>query len=282
MDFYLIIGAHGFLGSALTKKLISKGKQVTLFDRNLHSRDDLIRFIKKSNVVYFLSGIKDSNDPEIFSVNVNWFESCLRLVSEYSPDMKLIFASSVAVYKPVQNQLTLKESSEILPRNRYGLTKLLAEDILKYYSDNKLVMSGLSLRISNIYGPTKKKDTSIVSRFMNHAKRGEIITLDNGGEQSRDFVYIDDVVAALIKAEEASIKGFDVFNISSDKSITLIELASLIGRITRTQILTQTKVVEGMHDDFWKVDNNKAKRILRWIPKVDLEEGLRGTWEDLG
>lgn len=284
MKKVFVVGGHGFLGKALVAQLAKDpALTISIYDRSDDSSQQIISSLSGCDTIYFLAGIKDSSDPQLLAVNLDWFEKILQLVSQYAPQSRVIFSSSVAVYEPKSTEQAISEVSKTGPRNRYGLSKLLAEESLKFYCQNQLINSAVVLRIANIYGPSQTDlvDSSVVTKFMKCIKDKKPAILDNGGSQTRDFIYIDDVVNALVKAGQPINSEFKIVNIGSNQSISLTKLVELVSRTANTQLEIQSTNRPDLKDDFWQIDTKLAYELLDWVPKISLEEGLKRVWASI-
>lgn len=280
MKKILITGSQGFLGKKLVYKLKEKKHIVYLYDiklnpkHNLEENSTLSKLIDKVDVVYHLAAINTPRDDRIVKVNVLGTLNVLKLVDKSPKKQKLIFPSSFAVYKtPRRNQL-VSESHPTVPRNEYGLTKLMGEEIVKYYIHNKSI-EGLILRMANIYGHGDVVNRSSIAGFIDNIKKGNKITIYGSGRQTRDFVYVDDVVDALVAAltYKPSIKNHTI-NICSGKSTSINKSVQIIGEILGKKVKITYKNENYSGGGYWKGDNRVAKKLLNWQPKVSFREGI--------
>lgn len=263
-----ITGASGFLGTELVKKL-KKDKNLVLkipdpsdmeflFDLN-----KLKSFVEGCDIVYHLAGIKDSNDSNLFKVNVNGTKNLLEAVRLASPKSHFIFSSSFAVYKIPEISEVVDEKFPLNPRNKYGSTKLLAEEVIKSYSDLYKIKSTI-LRISNIYG--------VIYDFIHKIKNGEKIKIEGDGNQTRDFVFITDVVKAFVLADKSKQK-FGIYNISSGEETSIKDMVSLIEKIINKKAKISF-VPENNQGGYWKGDYSLARKIFGWKPEITLIKGI--------
>ena len=171
--------------------------------------------------------------------------------------------------------LPLDESHRINPISSYGLSKWTTERYL--LMQKKPYQHVKTLRLSNVYGPRQDAfgEAGVVSIFSNKMLSGEPVTIFGDGKQTRDFVYVEDVVEAfkqVIKKDET----FSV-NISSGKSVSINELYELMSKIGRNSISPNYESVR-YGDIMHSVLSNKlASELFGWVPKVDLVEGIKRT-----
>lgn len=268
MKKVVVTGADGFVGRELSASFKEKrGFRVVSLDSKknlLFSPKTLRGLVKESDIIYHLASINDPKNPKIFKTNILGTWGVLEAVRRYSPSIRFIFASSFAVYKAPNQKIMIDENYSTIPRNFYGFTKLIAEKLCLFYSK----LFGINIvitRISNIYGPGMPPfKHSVVSTFTEKIKKGGVIEISGNGEQTRDFVYIDDVIKALIAiGEKKAISG--IFNICSGNSISLNKLVGLIERKFNRKI---KRVYKGeVRSEYWVGNNGKAKKFLQWKPR---------------
>jgi nucleoside-diphosphate-sugar epimerase len=277
MTEILITGSHGFIGSHLTKE-IDKPRIISLNEFN--ASEILIKKLEGVGKVIHLGALIRGTEEEQMAANVGNTKVLLEAISKLNkkPDL-FIFASTFAVYA-VQSEF-LTEKSILGPRNGYGKSKLAAEKVVEQYA-KKLGMQALILRFSNVYGPGMPSGKhSVVSNFIYAAIEGEPIKINGDGNQKRDFVYIDDLVKALLKALSWQKKDgqAEIINICTGEAVTLNQLAEAVGvncgdiKIDRTNPLA---VEEGC----WIGCNEKARKILGWKPEISICEGVKITYEE--
>jgi len=277
----LVTGGEGFLGKRLVKKLKKKGLEVLIFDQKsnpkhtLLDKKMLLKNIEEVDTVFHLAAINNPTEKRIFDVNVIGTKNLSEVIKKKSPGTKIIFTSSFAVYKPPKKGETINENYPLLPRNNYGLSKLKAEKVLSKYSKEGL--SVVILRISNIYGYGMPPfGHSVVSTLLESAKKGKAVKIHGDGRQTRDFVFVEDVVEALIKGIEVK-KRLSVINVCSGKETSIRELISIMKKTTKKNIKVEYDK-SNKDQGYWKGDNGRAEKILNWMPKTPLENGIRLIW----
>ena len=288
----VVTGASGFLGRALLDCLLARGDEVLAFSRkplahsthrNLTWRDfDLEKpfawasALDGASVVYHLAWTSlphSSNaDPERDAGNVL---GTIRLLegARSVPGIKVVFASSGGtVYGRLDNVPAL-ESSPKNPLCAYGVSKLAAEHYLDLYR-RLWDVDTLALRIGNLYGVGQgfRSNFGAVTNFASHALRGDAIHIWGDGETVRDYVHVDDAVAALVLAAKANTSG-GAINIGAGEGRSLNAiLASL------TRLVGPVPVVYEPARDFdvpvSVLDIQRAARDLNWAPTVEFESGL--------
>ncbi len=264
-----ITGATGFGGGHLVKRLADEGHEVKTFRGDLVSGGNLDDFLKNVKTVIHLAGRFALPNTEIFKVNVVGTFNLLEKCAEYKIK-KVIFPSSLALYGEPPNR-PWRETDKPTPNTVYGLSKLLAEEAIRYWGDNHNIKYIL-LRFPNIYGPGNQK--GVVFHFKKAIGETGRIIIYGDGKQERDFLFIDDAVEAIVKALNYNGPS-DVFNIGSGKTISLLELVELLEKILDRKIPIELKPAETHVVRALSGDIEKATKILDWRPEVSLEEGLK-------
>lgn len=291
----LVTGGAGFIGSHLTERLLKEGHRVTVIDdlssgrwENLPTHPKLIRvkssilgnisnIVAEQEVIFHLAAVprlqRSLVDPwQTHKVNV---DGTLKLLLEAKKHKikRFIFASSSSVYGN-QKSLPFSESMRPNPLVPYSLQKLIGEKYCQMFS-NLWGLGTISLRYFNVYGPRMSSDgpyANLIPKFIKLLSQDKLPTINGDGKQTRDFTYVSDVVEATILAAQSSLSG-EIFNIGSGKSISVIEVASIINRLMGKNI----KPIHGpalVEPRATLSSSLKAKDKLGWEPKVNLEEGL--------
>lgn len=272
----LVTGSRGFIGSHILARLEQLGHEVFGLDKDNCDLTDLEKLKKiigemQPGVIFHLAaqlpGLKV--DPKTFfrdnvQATFNLLESTKGL-----PVSRFIFASTMNVYgKP--KYLPVDENHSIEPVNLYGLTKLLAENLFKFYTQNfgyKVIV----FRFSGVFGPGR--DSGAVASFISRALKGEIIKIDTDGSDTWDATYVKDIVRANLKAlEKIDTVNYDVFNIGYGKGLMLKEAAGDIVRLT--QSTSGIRFGEEKSEINFYYDITKAKETLGFTP-CSFEESLR-------
>jgi len=286
MSKILVTGGAGFIGSWLVDKLLELGHEVQVIDDLSSGKKENINpkvnFTKKSVLDYFylpkdttifhLAAIPGvpfsvSNPRETHEANIDGTFNILLLAKRFNAK-KVIFASTAALYGDCGHPA--KEDDPINPQSPYAFQKAVGEGYMRLFNE-VYGLSTISLRFFNVYG--KRSDPNspyalVISKFLQLKKEGKPLTIYGDGEQTRDFVYVDDIVDACIKAMEMPVEN-EVINICSGEAITINKLADLIGG--EKQYLPERK--GDVRDTLGSPE--KAKELLKWEAKVEIEEGLK-------
>ena len=298
----LVTGAAGFIGSHLTAALLARGARVTgidcftdyyprpMKDANLavnrgHANfrfvetaiadADLPALVDGVTHVFHLAaqaGVRRSwgRDFQIYTVNNIDATQILLEACVGKPLEKFVYASSSSVYGDAV-AIPMTENALPQPVSPYGVTKLAAEQLCHLYTVNHGVPTA-SMRYFTVYGPRQRPDMGF-HRFIRAAILGEPISLYGDGEQTRDFTFVGDAVAATMAAGDRGTPGA-VYNIGGGSRVSINEVLELIGRLTgRTLDIRREPAQKGdMRDTF--ADTSRAQAELGWAPKTPLAEGI--------
>ena len=284
----LVTGASGFLGQAVTAALYEAGHRTWAIDSVPGFKGDgLTADITKSlelkgsasrgvDSVVHMAAIAAprtcEEDPGLaYNVNVNGTHQVIKLAIE-SGAKKFIFISSAHVYGISPKYLPTDERHPLQPQETYTTTKILGEKLCELYHEN-YGLNYTTLRLFNAYGPGQLPGYFIPDMIVKARDGG--ITL-GGGETTKDFVYVDDVVKAILLALETSYVG--PINIGTGVQTPLNNVAMMIAdhfgaTFDGTTISTDSLPTRMMAD--W----DRAKQILGWEPSMNIEDGLRATIE---
>lgn len=299
----LVTGGAGFIGSHLVEALVLKGYQVRVLDNfstgewenlkkvasEIHLLEGSItqkqvvqQAVKGVEVIFHLAACVSiaqvlDQVEEAFHTNTT---GTLHLLEEARRQkVKLfVFASSCAVYG--DRGKILSESELPLPKHPYGVQKLTGEHYLRVYHEIYR-LSTLSLRYFNVYGPRQRKKgpySSVIPNFVTALLQGKAPIIFGDGKQSRDFVYVEDVVRANLLALESPhpFQG-EVCNIGTGKATSVLELAHQIAKIVGEEIPPRFGPARAGEMRHAQADLQHAKKLLGYSPKVSLEEGLEKT-----
>jgi nucleoside-diphosphate-sugar epimerase len=184
----------------------------------------------------------------------------------------------------LRRDLPVTESAAPDPLSPYGVAKLAAERYCVAFSRVYESFESVVLRYFNVFGPRQRPDSqyaAVIPLFLERVARGEPITINGDGEQSRDFTYVANVVDATIRAAEAPGVSGKLLNVAASAPVSVNELADTIGRILGRPVERVFAAPRaGDVRDSW-ADISAAREALDWEPTVGLEDGLRRTAEAL-
>lgn len=300
---FLITGAAGFLGSALANQLsreghlvrgldnLSSGEPQVLFEDvhftrgDVNDRPKLWTLLQDVDCVYHLAArvlVAESllYPREYTEVNVGGTVSLMEAMRDVGV-RRVIFASSGAVYGDQQKQ-PLREDASPFPRSPYAVSKLAAE----YYVRTIGSLWGIEtvcLRIFNAYGPGQHLPPShppVVPNWLKQAVRGGSLVVHGDGKQTRDFVYVNDVVRALVASATAPDINQLVLNVGSGKETRMRDLADMILNVTDShgEVLFTPRNDPGVSR--MCADTDLAAQMLGFTQHTSLEEGLKLTLKE--
>ncbi|MFO7709548.1 MAG: SDR family NAD(P)-dependent oxidoreductase [Desulfobacterales bacterium] len=299
----LVTGGAGFIGSHLVDALAGAGCRVTVLDNlssgnkgNLGAAGGRVRFVQADirdpaavedavtgcEVVFHLAAVvsvpKSAEDP-LGSAAVNETGSLQLLEAARAARVRrVVFASSSAVYG---DEPTLPKREQMLPKplSPYAVQKLAVEYYLKVYND-LFGLESVALRFFNVFGPRQDPSSpysGVISIFMARALDGSPPLIHGDGSQTRDFVYVGDVVAALIAAAGAAAAAGRVFNIGTGGGVSIRRLWEVIAQIsgaTSDPAHGPPRAGDVPHS-VSAID--AACELLNFSPRVGFEQGLELT-----
>lgn len=298
---YLVTGGAGFIGSHLCDALLAEGHRVvvldnfcsgkranlaaatgelTLIEGDIHSIADHAQAIGRVDTIVHLaaliSGYDSLSDPDAYQdVNVRGLQRVIDFAAQ-TGIKRIVFASSSTVYGN-RDGLILSEATLPDPLTVYALTKLAGEHLLKLYGELH-GFSHCSLRLFNVYGPRQATDhpyANVTCKFSHAAANGLPVKLYGDGEQSRDFVYVGDVVRALSAVLHAS--SSNLYNVGTGSAARINDLVSELGQITGKALATEQ--CEPWANDIRtiKADPSRFADEFGFRPQVGLRDGLEKT-----
>ena len=299
---YIATGGAGFIGSNLVDKLIIDGHKVHVLDNFIYGKEEncnknahyhrldisdtslnneFLKIMKNADGIFHmaaLTNVQESiNNPLEYELN-NTFGTLnmLRCASE-SKINRFVYSASSAVYGNTE-QLPCKESNLINPISPYATQKYHGEILCKMFSET-YKLETVSLRYFNVYGKRQNLEgayANVIGIFIQQCINNEPMTINGDGEQKRDFVYVGDVVSANILSMNSKKVGFgEVINIGTGKNYSVNEIAAMIGG---NKIFVDP--VKEPRESL--ADRSKAKKLLNWQPKVNIENWILSYKKRLG
>lgn len=309
MSRFLVTGGAGFIGSNICEKLIKGGHYVRVLDNFSSGKMENLCFTKTltplafeliegdirdkatcdkacKEIDYVLhqaalrSVPKSMKDPDSYNdVNIQGTLNMLQAASKHRVK-RFVLASSSSVYGDVDK---FPEKEDFLPKliSPYALSKLTGEYYCKIFSEFFDVPS-VCLRYFNVFGPKQALDDEyavVIPKFISCILNDEQPPIFGTGKQSRDFTYIDNVVQANILAATTPNIKFEIFNVANGKDNTVLELVDSLNKIIGKKI--KPKLLPVRAGDVFRTSASidKIKKVLKYKPVVDFEEGLRRTVE---
>ncbi len=294
----LVTGAAGFLGSTLANRLIRLGHAVRGLDDlsagdpqrlspnvlltrgDVNDRPKLWSLLQGVECVYHLAARVSVPESVLYprdynTANVGGTVSLMEAVRDVGVQ-RVVFVSSGAVYGE-QGQQPLHEGLPPQPGSPYAVSKLAAEYYVR--TIGQLVgVTTLSLRVFNAYGPGQPLPAvhaPVIPRFLHQAQSGGSLVISGDGRQTRDYVYVDDVVDALVAAMAAEPPPNGVINIGSGQSTSVRELATAVMAAIGVRGEPLYRSTEARGVSTMQADLALAQQVLGFAPRVTLAEGLR-------
>ncbi len=296
----LVTGGAGFVGGAVSRRLVDMGARVTVLDdlftgkaetiptgaqfvqgsvtdhamvRDLVAENSLVFHMAARNII-----ASTANPRDDFETNIGGTLNVLMAARESRPD-RVVYTSSTSVYGNPRS-IPINEDDGLVLLSPYAVSKLGGENYCTaFYESYGLPVA--VVRYSNVYGPGQRPDNpycGVVSKFFASVMAGEPLMIHGDGEQTRDFTYVDDAVdATLLAAIHPRAEG-EVFNVGTGIETSINQLAREIGRAVGREARVE-------HVDRRDIDNirrrvvniEKIRRMLHWVPGTTLDRGLDAT-----
>ncbi|MEK3884252.1 NAD-dependent epimerase/dehydratase family protein [Paenibacillus sp. PL2-23] len=294
----LITGGYGFIGSHIADRFKKEGYEVFIIDNLSTGKKENVSIKHKSYVM----SVEDTKCEEIFQANM--FDVVVHLAAQISvaasianPRLdtesnvlglanllhlakkhrvkKFIYASSAAVYGE-KKELPIKEEATCSPISPYGISKWVGESYCAKWQE-LYGLETVSFRFSNVYGPRQdaRGEGGVVSVFMSRLLDGENLIIHGDGNQTRDFIYVEDVADAIYRASNSDLIG--VYNLSTNTECSVNQLAETLSALRGSLSIVHT---ERRHGDIDRsvLCNERVKRDLDWSPLYSIEEGIQRTY----
>lgn len=303
----LVTGGAGFIGSHVVRRLLDDGRRVTVIDNlSTGSRDNLaevldqITFIEGDirtpadcdracagvDTIFHLAALasvpRSIKDPVACNDhNVNGTIQLLE-AARRAGTRRVVFSSSSSVYGDT-DVLPKVETMEPLCRSPYATAKLAGEQYVLAYARAGL-LEGVALRYFNVFGPRQSPASAyaaVIPLFLKAARTGTTATVFGDGEQTRDFTYIDNVVAANMLAAYGATERVNgwVVNAGAGSRISLNDLLALVEQVTGRPVNREYAAPRAGDVRDSQASLERASRVLGYAPTVNVDEGLRRTWE---
>ncbi len=298
----LVTGGAGFVGGALTRRLVDAGAKVTVLDDLFTGRAETVptgaefiegsvtdidlvdQLVAANSLVFHLAArniiASTANPRDDFATNIGGTLNIL-LAARASKVDRIVYTGSASVYGNPRS-IPINEDDFLVSLSPYAVSKLGGENYAQAFYESYGLPTAC-VRYSNVYGPGQRPDNpycGVVSKFLVDAYAGRPLSIHGDGEQTRDYTYIDDAVEATMLAAIRPRAEGEVFNVGTGIETSVVDLARSIGRALDVD-------VELRHIDRRDIDNirrrvvniEKARRMLRWTPQITLDAGLSRTAE---
>ena len=275
-----VTGSSGFLGSHLTNALHQKTKfQVTTLKRNSSKKfpsiNELKSFVENLDLIYHVAGVNQGTNEEIFEGNIQATFNLLEAIRKYgNSSPRIIFTSSSQVYKKTRSPKELvTESYKADPATLFGVAKKTAEDLIRLSGFEHAI-----IRIANIYGPGCRPEyNSVIATFCHKSVNGEPLRIDGDGHQERDFIYVEDVINAMVLAG-IKVNNFisGVYNIGTNRTASLRHIIQSInssGLETKESYSPNASIGQNS----FSLDATYFRQQFKWVPETTLQSGIKKT-----
>ncbi|MGZ4847573.1 MAG: NAD-dependent epimerase/dehydratase family protein [Halobacteriota archaeon] len=273
-----ITGAHGFIGSHLWADLRKRACDVKVFERGVHDLSDVASmkdFVEDLDVIFHLGGAIRVSDEELITVNALGTFRLLEAIRRYTNnDVRVVFVSTLHAYGVTDTPRYLNENDIPLPKTAYGLSKLLAEEIINFYG-NQHGIKGRIFRIANVYGPEcKPYYNSVIATYIDLILRNKPLQVIGNGV--RDYIYVSDVVCALLESLKHDFASDRLFNLCTGVPVTVNEIIDVLKDIGGTTPTVEYRNTDAP-PDYLVGDPHKFIENIRQMSFTDLSTGLRTT-----
>jgi len=305
----LVTGGAGFIGSNLVDRLLVEGYDVGVVDNLATGRLSNLESAQQTSRLTFMHG--DITDPAttdiiadfaadvvfhlaaqadvrvsvanpVFDAHVNVIGTLRVLDGAVRGGAKkfVAAASGGTLYGEVPaDQLPIAETAPWLPLSPYGISKKVMVDYMRFSQ----AMTGIettALALGNVFGPRQDPhgEAGVIAIFFQHYEAGTTPTVFGTGEQTRDFVYVDDVVAAFVAASQHTGTG-GLINIGTGIETSVNQLITAMNEITKVNVKPVRAPARAGELDRSVLDIRLAEQVLNWIPKSSVQSGLNQTWQ---
>ncbi len=295
----IVTGGAGFIGSHVTDRMIQLGHEVIVIDNLSSGKTENINpkatFIELDIGDPALSEVFKKYQPEIllhfaaqmdvrrsvadpqFDCKVNGL-GLLNLLElgKNNGLRKVLFASTCGIYGE-QKYFPADEDHPLCPGSPYGITKLMSEKYLHFYYKTYGIHY-VALRFANVYGPRQNHhgDAGVIAIFCNQLLSNQVVTIYGDGKQTRDYVYVHDVVDALVKALQSPITHA-VFNVGTGMETDVNKLYQILSEAMKKSIVPQYAMARSGEQLRSVISSAKIQQELGWKSQVSLQDGLKLT-----
>lgn len=291
----LVTGGSGFIGTVLVRRLLAAGVKVRVADLvvfpdpavacvtgDLRRAEVLEAALAPGtaavvHLAAMTSVLESVRQPEeVYLTNVALTAALLERSRQLGVERFVVASTNAVVGSGLAPGSAIDESAPLRPLTPYGATKAAAEMLASAY-DSCYPMAAASIRLTNVYGPGMAGKDSVVPRLMRAARSGAVLQVYGDGHQVRDYLHVDDAVAALDLGWRLPVRG--PLTTGSGRSISVLELVQAARVATGAPIPVDHVDARPGEMRAVVVDTARA-RSLGVSPRVSLEEGLAGVWED--
>ncbi len=303
----LVTGGAGFIGSHLSLRLLAEGWSVRVLDNfssgrsenlasagdeidllrgDIRDADSVARAVRGADVVFHeaaIPSVPQSIADPLETDDVNTRGTLRVLEAAHAAGVRrVVFASSCAIYGDSE-EIPKQEGMAPAPLSPYALQKLTAETYCRLFAQLR-GLETVALRYFNVFGPRQNPDSeyaAAIPRFIRASLKGESPRIFGDGEQTRDFVYVDDVVSANILAATATEAVGTFVNVASGRETSLNQLIATIAELTGCSAVPVHEAARAGDVRVSLASLDRATSALGYAPMIELREGLRRTMESM-
>ena len=296
----LVLGGAGFIGSSLVHALVAQGVRPRVLTRASRSNANLRKVLDRIDLVH-----GDFMDDSVVRAALQGVDTVYHLITTTFPNMvsassnydllsnllptirmlemarelgvrRIVYASSGGTIYGEPQQVPIPETHPLAPKSAYGQSKLTIENYLTFYARTTALEVSI-MRLSNPYGPRQNPYGSqgLVAVAMGCAWDGRLLRVFGGGNAVRDYVYIDDVISAMLAASRAKPA---LLNISSGQGQSVNDVLAAVEAASGRAIARDPQPERPGDVAVNVLDNTCAKAVLGWTPTVSFDEGIVRTW----
>ncbi len=306
---YLVTGGCGFIGSHIAEELVGAGYRVRILDnlssgylRNVEHLGDQVEVVQGDvrdprTVASAMAGIRyvfheaalvsvfDSVARPADNHDINATGTLQVLLAAKEAGVKRVVLASTAAAYGNDPALPKREDMRPQPESPYAVAKVTGEHYQRIFAD-LYGLETVTLRYFNVFGPRqdpKSPYSGVISKFCDDVAVGRTPTVFGDGQQTRDFVFVKDVVQAnLLAAETDRVPGRgQIYNVASGKTASLLDLLATLGRLTGKQLTPNHREARAGDIRHSSADIGRARKELGYAPRFDLESGLRALLDSL-
>ncbi|WP_457620664.1 SDR family oxidoreductase [Methanopyrus sp.] len=300
----LVTGGAGFIGSHVVEELVDRGYDVVVLDNFSMGREENLREVmddieivradvtdpravertfreyRPEAVIHLAAqvNVRYSMESPFVDARINALGTLnlVSLAAEHNVE-RFVYASSGGAVYGEPEYLPVDEEHPTRPISNYGVSKLAGECYVRVYAERD-GFEYVILRYANVYGPRQdpRGEAGVIPIFLLRAARGEPLTVFGDGEQTRDFVFVEDVARVTAEALE---RGEGVYNIGTGRETSVNDVVNAVKAVTGIDVeVVHEKSRPGEVRRIY-LDPSRAREELGFEPRVDLEEGIERTWE---
>jgi len=275
----LVTGSKGFLGSAFSKRLLQHSHEVIGYDlpEDIRDREKVSASVNGCDCVFHFAAVANINYArahpyETLDINIMGTTSVAEACSKHG--VPLNFISTACVYGN-NRSIPSSELSPTCPTEIYAYSKLAAEQVVKAYHDTKALNYNI-IRTTTVYGPNMRKEL-VVYIFLKNALDNKPLLIHGNGEQTRMFIYIDELLDALLRCVDKPLN--QVFNVAGSHEVSVFRLA-----VKCCVLANNFPPIQHVEDRVGQIFRErlsveKAKKLLGWHRKISFDQGLKATYQ---